>query len=279
MTVKWKENNIFPAHKHTHAHEWERILCWFWQLKCGGVGGLKLEEFQPQISRHTKRGHIFRWDSFAFRFCVFVCCVLCVFLSVYLDFVPGNWLWPPEGYSLRIKVEIYTYKCHTSPGLCITKQQRKKGDRKQKTKQISAYFGIDFGRDMCHIHTASIRIPKNKLLKRLCHAEGKIKEENERKILFSFCALCHPFIVAAFSWSGGDPLFCLATAFNAMFLGMFWLWLVASCLWWILRHVTFYVLHPHAPAWSSHLKKVGSTANFMPGKKCDNHTRGAIHNN
>lgn len=162
----------------------------------------------------------------------FLCfCVLCVFLSVYLDFVPGNWLWPPEGYPLRIKVEIYTYKCHTSPGLCITKQQRKKGDRKQKTKQISAYFGIDFGRDMCHIHTASIRIPKNKLLKRLCHAEGKIKEENERKILFSFCALCHPFIVAASSWSGRDPLFCLATAFNAMFLGMFWLWLVASCLW------------------------------------------------
>lgn len=138
----------------------------------------------------------------------FLCfCVLCVFLSVYLDFVPGNWLWPPEGYPLRIKVEIYTYKCHTSPGLCITKQQRKKGDRKEKTKQISAYFGIDFGRDMCHIHTASIRIPKNKLLKRLCHAEGKIKEENERKILFSFCALCHPFIVAASSWSGGIPYF------------------------------------------------------------------------
>jgi len=102
-------------------HTREGILCWFWQLKCGGVGGLKLEEFY-----HISRAHK-TWPHFSlglrFRFC------FCVNICVYLDFVPGNWLWPPEGYPLRIKVEIYTYKCHTSQGLCITKQ--KKGAEKQ----------------------------------------------------------------------------------------------------------------------------------------------------
>lgn len=121
--------------------------------------------------------------------------------------------------------------------------------------------------------------PQKQIVKKImsCRRKNKGRKREENLVFFlrslpSFHC-CRLFLV------GGDPLFCLATAFNAMFLGMFWLWLVASCLWWILRHVTFYVLHPHAPAWSSHLKKVGSTANFMPGKKCDNHTRGAIHNN
>jgi len=86
--------------------------------------------------------------------------------------------------------------------------------RSRKTKQISAYFAIDFARDMCHIHTAGI--PKYKLLKRLCRARGKTRG----KFVFFLRSLASVhcgrlFLVLKV------PLFCLATAFNAMFPGMF----------------------------------------------------------